>query len=113
MIAVLPWPNRFVTRDSKNEQERLKLITAIRSYVKSQPQSTDGGRPRVYLQDEPADWFDFWSIPEGRVKEMQDDQLHLTPYGYDMLGGLIFNTISQHVPLRGCLCPGSKPPGGR
>lgn len=105
VVAVTPFPNRFVSRNSKNEQERRKLVTLMRQYVAKQPQSSDCNKPKVYFQQLPAAWFDFWSISEARVSRMQDDKLHLTQYGYDMLGGLIFDTISQHVPLRGCLCP--------
>lgn len=105
VLAIPPFPNRFVTQDSKNERERQQLVALIRKYVASQPKPTDCGQPQLYLEELPAQYFDFWSMPEARVSKMQDDKLHLTAYGYDMLGGLLFSTISQNLPLRGCLCP--------
>lgn len=112
VLAVLPFPNRFVTKDSKNEQERQKLVGLMQQYIASQPEPTNCSQPRIYLQQLPSTYFDFWSMPEARVHRMQDDKLHLTAYGYDMLGELLFGTISKHVPLKGCLCPVKTTAGG-
>jgi hypothetical protein len=105
VLAIPPFPNRFVSRSSKNEQERLQLAVAMRKWVSAQPTASDCGQPRVYLAELPSFWFGFWSMPPERRAEMQDDLLHLTEKGYDLLAWQIFNAISPRVPLRGCLCP--------
>ncbi|WIA22955.1 hypothetical protein OEZ86_009882 [Tetradesmus obliquus] len=105
VLAIPPFPNRFVSRSSKNEQQRLELAVLMRNWVAAQPAAGDCGQPRVYLAELPSFWFGFWSMPPERRAEMQDDLLHLTEKGYDMLAWQIFNAISPRVPLRGCLCP--------
>ncbi|KAF6263336.1 SGNH hydrolase-type esterase domain-containing protein [Scenedesmus sp. NREL 46B-D3] len=104
VLAIPPFPNRFVDRSSKNEQQRQQLAVLVRQWVAQQP-AADCGQPRVYLQELPGFWFDFWSMPPERRAEMQDDMLHLTERGYDMLAWQIFNGISPRVTLQGCLCP--------
>jgi hypothetical protein len=105
VLAIPPFPNRFVDRGSKNELQRQQLTVMMRNWTAQQPAATDCGQPRVYLQELPGFWFNFWSMPPERRAEMQDDLLHLTQRGYDILGAQIFNAISPRVPLRGCLCP--------
>ncbi|KAF8066376.1 VPS37-2 [Scenedesmus sp. PABB004] len=101
--------------EAPNERERQRLVAAIRSAgaaAAGAAGAADCGAPRLHVLSLPPEWFGFWSMPAGRVASMQDDLLHLTPAGYDMLGGLVFNAISQATPLRGCLCParGGAPP---
>lgn len=103
VIAVPPWPNRFVTPDSDNERQRQLLRNMMREYVAST--ANRQRQPRVNLLELPAEWFDFWSMPASRVSQMQDDLLHLTPYGYDMFGQLVADKILSLVSPTECLCP--------
>lgn len=103
VIAVPPWPNRFVTRDSDNERQRQLLRNMMTEYVAST--ANRQRQPRVHLLELPAEWFDFWSMPASRVSQMQDDLLHLTPYGYDMFGQLVADKILSLVSPTECLCP--------
>eukprot|EP00882_Tetradesmus_deserticola_P022377 GHRQ01024279.1.p1 GENE.GHRQ01024279.1~~GHRQ01024279.1.p1 ORF type:complete len:194 (+),score=39.26 GHRQ01024279.1:1272-1853(+) len=104
VLAIPPFPNRFVSRSSQNEQERLQLGVLMQSWVAQQPAAADCDQPRVYLLDLPSFWFDFWSMPPERRAELQDDKLHLTERGYDLLAWQVFNAISPRVPLQGCWC---------
>jgi len=103
VIAVPPWPNRFVSRSSDNERQRQLLHQMMQDYVNGPANSKR--LPRVYLMQLPAEWFDFWTMPASRVSQMQDDLLHLTPYGYDMFGQLVAEKILSHIHPTECLCP--------
>lgn len=103
VLAVAPWPNRFVSRSSDNEHQRQLLQNMIREYVSSAANTKRS--PRVHLLELPAEWFDFWSMPASRVSQMQDDLLHLTPYGYDMFGQLVGDKIAGLLPATQCVCP--------
>jgi len=103
VIAVAPWPNRFVSRSSDNERQRQLLQQMMQDYVSSPANSKR--TPRVYLMQLPREWFDFWTMPASRVAIMQDDLLHLTPYGYDMFGQLVAESILSHIHPTECLCP--------
>lgn len=103
VIAVPPWPNRFVTRDSDNEHQRQLLHNMMKEYVNSAANTKR--QPRVHMLELPAEWFDFWSMPANRISQMQDDLLHLTPSGYDMFGQLVADKILSLVSPTECLCP--------
>jgi hypothetical protein len=103
VIAVPPWPNRFVTRDSDNERQRQLLRNLMKEYVNSAANTKR--QPHVHMLELPAEWFDFWSMPANRVSQMQDDLLHLTPYGYDMFGQLVAEKILSLLSPTECLCP--------
>jgi hypothetical protein len=103
VIAVPPWANRFVSRDSDNEHQRQLLDNMIREYVNSAANSKRS--PRVHVLELPAEWFGFWTMPAARVSQMQDDLLHLTPYGYDMFGQLVGERIASLLSPTQCLCP--------
>lgn len=102
VVVVPPWPNRFVARDSKNEAQRLQLNQQLAQYAAGQQGRT---RPGTFLLRLPPSSFDFWNMQTARVKQLQDDLLHLTPAGYDALGGEVFNELSGPVAqARGCAC---------
>lgn len=111
VLIVSPWPNRFVSRSSDNEHQRQLLGNMQREYVNGPVNSKRSG-PKAYLLDLPAEWFDFWSMPAQRVAQMQDDLLHLTPYGYDMFGQLVADKILSTLSPTECLCPCSNGSGG-
>lgn len=112
VVVIAPFPNRFVAKTSPNEIERQKLIALMQAWVSGQPKTSDCGKPRVYLLQLPASLFNVWNMPAAKVAEMQDDLLHLTEAGYDILGQFVFNAISTRVPLRDCLCPNGNAPAG-
>lgn len=109
VIAVPPWPNRFVSRSSDNEHQRQLLHQMMQDYVNGPANSKRS--PRVHLMQLPSEWFDFWAMPASRVSQMQDDLLHLTPYGYDMFGQLVAEKILSHIHPTECLCPCSNGAG--
>eukprot|EP00775_Hariotina_reticulata_P011543 gene11543-11686_t len=106
VLAVQLFPNRFVSQRSNNEKQRQLLNTMLREYVAKQPPRASCDQPKLRFLELPNTSFDFWSMPAGKVVQMQDDLLHLTPQGYELLGGLVFDRISKEVPLNACLCPG-------
>jgi lysophospholipase L1-like esterase len=109
VLAIQLFPNRFVSQTSNNEKQRRLLNTMLRDYVSKQPARASCDQAKLLFLELPDAVFDFWSMPTGRIKQMQDDQLHLTPQGYDLLGGLVFDRISRETPLNACQCPsGSK-----
>jgi hypothetical protein len=69
-------------------------------------------QPRVHLLDLPAEWFDFWTMPSSRIAQMQDDLLHLTPYGYDMFGQIVAEKILGLIQPGECLCACSSSSSG-
>jgi hypothetical protein len=110
VVAVRPWPNRFVAQTSDNERQRQLLNNMITEYVTSA--SNKKRQPRVHLLDLPAEWFDFWTMPSSRIAQMQDDLLHLTPYGYDMFGQIVADKILGLIQPGECLCACSSSRGG-
>lgn len=106
VLVIPPFPNRFVSRDSRNERERQLLGALIANAVSKQAPAAAAsragggcGKPRLHLLRLPDEYFNFWSMPAGRVAEYQDDLLHLKPVGYDLLGSLVFGAISKQTPL--------------
>lgn len=103
VVAVQPWPNRFVSRSSDNERQRQLLGQMMQDYINGPVNSKRS--PRVHLLQLPSEWFDFWSMPSSRISQMQDDLLHLTPFGYDMFGQLVAENILSRISPTECLCP--------
>ena len=54
--------------------------------------------PMLQLLELPHQQFDFWQMSEPQRKLYQDDLLHLTPRGYDILGHLVATTIYKSTP---------------
>jgi hypothetical protein len=54
--------------------------------------------PMLQLLELPHQQFNFWQMDEGQRKLYQDDLLHLTPKGYDILGHLVATSIYKSSP---------------
>lgn len=99
VVAILPWPNRFVAQSSKNEAERQRLLRGIQQYASNHDRSVQsgngggakGGAPRMWVDATALTEFDFWGRPDAR--RFQDDLLHLNAAGYDLLGERVFGTM--------------------
>lgn len=86
VLFVLPWPNRFVAASSDNERQRQLLVQGLRQWAAGWT-----GRSLLLLDRIASNEFDFWGRPQQR--KYQDDALHLTVAGYDLLGGHVFGTL--------------------
>lgn len=109
VVVVAPWANRFVSRDSDNEAQRLKVNRALASALDGAASAS----PRVLLDTIEARDFRFWEMPSSDVARLQDDALHLTPAGYDRLGAELFETLSRAGVVREIKCGTVRPPKAR
>lgn len=90
VVFIPPWANRFVTRDSDNEAQRQKLLVLLNDYFAA---ARGSGPPALLLLDGIDREFAFWTLPAADTARLQDDKLHLTPAGYDALGGRVFEKL--------------------
>jgi len=100
VVVVAPWANRFVARTSDNEAQRLKLNAMLKGYFA-------GGKdaaPRMLLDEIEAREFSFWTLPSEEVRRLQDDMLHLTADGYNLLGGQLFAFLQQNGVMSDLKC---------
>jgi lysophospholipase L1-like esterase len=110
VVYVAPWANRFVGRDSKSEVERQQLLRELDNYFTSSGKRP-GGPPMQLLDRIESAEFAFWNQSPEERSRYQDDALHLTRAGYDVLGAHLFRTLSDAGVITGMRC-GPPPLGG-
>ncbi|KAI8467522.1 MAG: hypothetical protein J3K34DRAFT_523682 [Monoraphidium minutum] len=93
VVVVLPWANRFVARGSDNEAQRLRLTSLLQQWAAATPRLGGPGGPRLLLDEAAKGPLRFWDMPKAQRSRLQDDELHLTKEGYDLLGGHLFGTL--------------------
>jgi lysophospholipase L1-like esterase len=69
----------------EREQQRLALIGKVREYVKQQRAA--GNKGLVLIDVEST--FAYFSLSAERRAQLFDDGVHLTVYGYELLGDLV------------------------
>jgi hypothetical protein len=79
----------------EREQQRKALTSMVRRYIRDQRWA---GNKSLFLLDleEP---FGYHQLPEQRRQQLFDDGIHMTEYGYQVLGQLVFEGLVDAMGL--------------
>lgn len=85
----------FLDCRGEREQQRKALTSMVRRYIRDQRWA---GNKSLFLLDleEP---FGYHQLPEQRRQQLFDDGIHMTEYGYQVLGQLVFEGLVDAMGL--------------
>eukprot|EP00882_Tetradesmus_deserticola_P003561 GHRQ01003769.1.p1 GENE.GHRQ01003769.1~~GHRQ01003769.1.p1 ORF type:complete len:259 (+),score=73.90 GHRQ01003769.1:351-1127(+) len=97
VVAVPPLESPgFVSKGDYKEGERRKLVAMVRGIAAGVNRKRPGS-PKMVVLDLQATVMDFYSMDASERSRWLDDGLHLTEFGYDVLGRAIARTINRNL----------------
>lgn len=86
-----------ICHSGEREDQRKALTTSVRQYIRQQ--RTAGNKGLFLLDLEKP--FDYWSLSPERRTQVFDDGVHMTEYGYELLGDLVYKGLLKAMGYEG------------
>ncbi|WIA15985.1 hypothetical protein OEZ85_012724 [Tetradesmus obliquus] len=97
VIAIPPFgAPGFVSKDDYKEGERKKLADMVRGMAAGE-NSRRASSPKVAVLNLQATTMDFYNMDDAERSRWLDDGLHLTEFGYDVLGRAVARAIDRNL----------------